>query len=93
MAGYMMSGWFDTFQTNQLIQAVQTNDFSGSMGSTLTSTVSFGPRRIAVLIDPRAPKLTFAFRAGLPAGPIPFGPQTAPVSCSGPVYFSSCHYA
>ena len=42
MAGYMMSGWFNTFQTNQLIQAVQTNDFSGSMGSTLTFDGFFG---------------------------------------------------
>ena len=42
MAGYMISSWFNMLNTNEYINAVQTNNFSGNMGSTLTFDGFFG---------------------------------------------------
>ena len=42
MGGYMMSGWFNALTTNDLVQAVQTNNFAGSLGSTLAFDGFFG---------------------------------------------------
>jgi hypothetical protein len=42
MAGYMMSGWSNVLKTDDFVHAVQTNNFTGGMGSTLTFDGLFG---------------------------------------------------